>query len=304
MKLQLSLIVATLTLACVLCFAPDAYLPMMLRAFMFWWAIALGSAALFAVTRRMWWWAVSCFLAAPMVFVQVNGTSSGLPVVGKGAALRIAHMNVLQPNDERSAVIAEVRSIGADLISAQEVSLEWADALEVGLAAAYPYRHVVPRNDHYGIALFSKWPFAQVGTIMIEGSPIIEAVLDVYGERVRVFAVHTTSPGTYAQYRQRNVQLKRLAELVRRQALPVVIIGDLNTVPWDSAFRSFCSISGTRVLDPPFMATWPVLGPGALIPLDHVLVSDGSLSGTSTTFHVSGSDHRGLVAHLRIHHAS
>ncbi len=300
---QLVLAVVVLTVACALVFAPDAYLPMLARSFMLWWCILFAAIALFAGLRKQWWCSAASFASALLVLIQVRTPVMELITLGNGHGLRIAHMNVWQPNEDRARAIATVVATDSDLISVQEVSPEWAVALRSALAEDHPYHHIVPNTNCYGIALFSKRPFISVRTITIAGAPFIEAMVDVDGEAVRVFAVHATSPGSYAHFRRRNAQLTALAERIRSEPIPTLVIGDLNTVHWDGAYERFCARSGLRPINSPFTITWPSLGPFALIPLDHALLS-GSLRPTSlSSFEVSGSDHRGLLAEVRLDHA-
>lgn len=302
-KRQLLLVLITLVLSCALIFSPDAYLPMLARAFMLWWAVGFGALVLLAAWRRMWWWALANCIAAPLVLLQVGTPVAAQVRATNALGLRIAHMNVLQPNDDHAEAIASVLATNADLISVQEVSPEWAAALRSGLAHQYPYQHIVPNDNCYGIALFSKLPFAQVSTISSAGAPFIEAMIDVGGSRVRVYAVHATSPISYAHFRRRNSQLTELAERVRRGAMPTLIVGDLNTVHWDGAYVRFCARSGARPINSPYQITWPSIGPLAMIPLDHALVSGGLSPQGISTFKVQGSDHRGLLAEVRLPHA-
>lgn len=297
---QLVIAVAVLAIACVLVFAPDAYLPMLARAFMLWWAVLFATVALFACIRKQWWWSIASLASAVLVIVQVR--TPGMEPISKGGShgLRMAHMNVWQPNEDRARAIAAAVATNADLISVQEVSPEWAVALQGALAKDYPYHHVVPSTNCYGIALFSKRPFESVRTITIAGAPFIEAMVNVEGKIVRVFAVHATSPGSHAHFRRRNVQLAALAERIRSEPVPTLVIGDLNTVHWDGAYERFCSRSGVRPINSPFNITWPSVGPFALIPLDHALVSGGLRPTALSSFEVNGSDHRGLLAEVRL----
>ncbi len=188
----------------------------------------------------------------------------------------------------------------AELISFQEVSPEWAEALSNGLGEAYPYRHIEARTDCYGIALFSRKPFVRVRTLVVEGSPFVDALVRSDGRTVRVLAVHATSPTSYAEFGRRNAQFDVLASHITSADLPTIVIGDLNTVPWDRAYGRFCRRAAIRSLDTPDLRSWPAIGPIALIPLDHVLASRELASATVNTFHIPGSDHRGLLTDLHL----
>jgi endonuclease/exonuclease/phosphatase (EEP) superfamily protein YafD len=135
----------------------------------------------------------------------------------------------------------------------------------------------------------------------VEGTPFIEVVLKVGGDPVRVLVVHATSPTDRDDLRRRNRQLDQLAQRVGAVRLPTVLVGDLNTVHWDAAYARLCRRSGLITVDGG-LCTWPALGPAALMPLDHVLASADIRPGEVRSFHVPGSDHRGLLADLNIAH--
>lgn len=286
--------------ATALAFAPDAYLPMLARAFLVQWGVAFAAVALLAVWRRRWWVALGGALSAVLAFVQVQAPEDAMFSSTDGPVLRIAHMNVLQPNMEHAAAVERALESDADVISVQEVGPEWAGDLAAGLLAKYPYQFIEPRTNCYGIALFSRIPFIAVRTITLQGSPFIEAQLAVEGRPVRLLAVHTSSPISYGHFQRRNAQLHALARNVAVTDTPTVVVGDLNTVHWDQAYTRFCAVSGLRPTGGTDHRTWPSLGPFALIPLDHLLISKGVASRSLHTFNIPGSDHRGLLAELRI----
>ncbi len=300
---QLLLSAALLALACSLALAPDAYLPMMARAFVPWWALGFGVVGLVLLCKRCWWTGWAAVLSAGLVLLQVRVPSLEAEAAGDAPGLRIAHLNVLQPNTRRGDVLEEIRRADADLVSVQELSPEWAAALHDGLEAAYPHRVVAPRTNCYGIALYSRLPFRNAEVVVLAGTPFIEAEVVAQGSPIRLLIAHAASPGSPAQFRRRNAQLRALAERIAASELPSLLIGDLNTVHWDDAYRMLCAASGLRPLNHPGMATWPAIGPIAFIPLDHALVRGPLRASAVETFNIPGSDHRGLLAELNLSHA-
>ncbi|MBX2973037.1 MAG: endonuclease/exonuclease/phosphatase family protein [Flavobacteriales bacterium] len=284
--------------ALIIAFAPDAYLPMLLRAFIVPASVGAFVVALLSVIRRKWWVAQSALLGGAIMLMQVQMPPARDAGTSASSGLRIFHMNVLQPNTAFQEAIAQALASDADLISVQEVGPEWAVELEQGLKGRYPYAHIEPRTNCYGIALFSRVPFAEACTITMDGAPFIEALVDVGGRPVRLLAVHATSPISYGHFRRRNAQLERLGEYLAQGDTATIVVGDLNTVPWDRAYQCFCVRAGLRSTTPALQRTWPSIGPFALIPLDHVLVSAGVWSSALSTVDIPGSDHRGLVADL------
>jgi endonuclease/exonuclease/phosphatase (EEP) superfamily protein YafD len=289
-----------LSVACFLAFAPDSYLPMLARSFLVQWTALFLILSIVFLWYRSWWSASSALLGTALLAIQIPVPEAPEPDASTGSMLRVLHMNVWQPNESYGSAIEEALSSEADVISIQEVDRHWARELTSRLGPSYPYARIEPRSNCYGIALFSRLPFERVSTKFLDGTPLIEAWFNVGGRSVRVISVHATSPISYEHFHQRNRQLDGLVPIVAATAIPTILVGDLNTVPWDGAFGRFCSRSGLQATQVKGSRTWPSLGPLALIPLDHVLLSGRASATSITSFHVPGSDHRGLLAEIKL----
>ncbi len=290
-----------LMIATVLAFAPDAWLTMMARAFMWQWTMLFAMGAFlvfFKRTRVIGVCAAACMLIsasqlAPIAPAEIDRND--------GSHLRILHMNVLQPNERHEGVIAQALSADADLIAVQEVDGAWAEALSAGLEA-YPYRVIEPRSNCYGIALFSRLPLIGTQVIELHGTPLIEASVMIGEERVGFVTAHATSPISRHHFNKRNDQLKALATRLDPRK-PTIVAGDFNSVHWDDAFERFCDRSGLRPVSRPGLRTWPAIGPIALIPIDHFFLSPGLHCTELRRIELPGSDHFGVVADIGIGHA-
>ncbi len=289
-----------LAVATMLAFAPDAWVPMMARSFMLQWSCILAMVALVTMWRKAWT-ITACALGGMLLLsAQVRQPPMASSDPSGKPQLRLLHMNVLQTNTRHAEILAVALASDADIISVQEVDHRWAEWLSEGLSDAYPYHVIEPRTNCYGIALFSRIPLEYARVIVSQGAPFIEASLTVDDRRVRLFAVHTTSPGSYGHFLRRNAQLVELAGMIQEQDAPAMVIGDLNTVPWDRAFSRFCRSTATRTATTTNSRTWPVFGPLALIPLDHLLVSEAFMITSMNTVELPGSDHRGLLADVAL----
>jgi endonuclease/exonuclease/phosphatase (EEP) superfamily protein YafD len=289
-------LVAALVLAAatVLAFSPDAWVPMMARAFMLQWALAFAALTLFLLVRSYRPVAFAGLAGALLCGVQLLPTSAPAAAARQGEALRVLHINVFQPNTKHAEIVELILGSGADLVSVQEVTPQWASALLHGLAEEYPYHRIEPRINCYGLAVFSRSPWERSQVHGEASAPFFEVHVEKGGQTIQVLVAHTTSPDGPAQWRSRNRQLDELA--LRVEAGNSLLVGDLNTVPWDEAYRRFCRRSGMHPATFLPTCTWPVLGPVALIPLDHVLLKGDLQVRSVTPVHVPGSDHRGLLA--------
>ncbi|MEO8733318.1 MAG: endonuclease/exonuclease/phosphatase family protein [Flavobacteriales bacterium] len=282
----------------VLAFAPDLYLFMLARAFLWPWALAFILFALVSAGLRRWWLASAALVALLLTGMAIN-EGQAPPDSGDGnACLSVAQMNLYQYNDRHKDVLQTARGTHADLISFQEVYSVWAQVLAKGLGALYPYSRIELQHDCYGIAVFSKLPMLGTEVLRIGTRPAITAEVRTAEGAVRILAVHTTSPGSYGEFRDREKQLVWLADLVEASKIPTVVLGDLNTASWDSAFRQLCSKAHLKEGGGAPRATWPATVGLPLTPLDHVLVTPQLGVSSTRSFPIPGSDHRGLVAEI------
>lgn len=288
-----------LALGCALAFAPDPFLLMLARAFLWQWALCAVIITLFALVTGRWWSAAASGLVAVLLAFPPQRTVQPESTLIGEERVRVAQMNVFQPNDDHAEVIAAAIATDADVISFQEVSPAWAAVLQHGLAAEYPYHRLVPGTNCYGIALFSRLPFLRIDVLPLQRRSMLCAEVATPGGPVRLLSVHATSPGSYGHFQERNAQLDELASVVNGSPMPVVLFGDLNTVSWDHALVKLCSRTGLREHADNTDATWPSFAGMALIPLDHILVTKELAVDGLDIFRISGSDHCGVTAIIR-----
>ena len=294
--LELSICLSILVCGVVLAFAPDTWPTMMVRAFMFQWSIVFAILAALVLARTLRLVGICALGALTLSATQLKSVTNGSISAGT-AGLRILHMNVLQPNLRHAEIIERALACDADVIAVQEVDEEWAAALSKGLKG-YPYRVIEPRSNCYGIAMFSRVPWYNATIKDLQGTPLVEASISTDQGPVKVMSAHATSPNSEHHYRKRNRQLRALADRIRNEPLPVVLVGDLNTVHWDDAYHEFSRGSGSRSVNSTQLRTWPALGPIALIPIDHIFLTGGLTCTALRRIPLPGSDHFGLMAEI------
>ena len=285
----------SLSVAVVIAFAPSNWGMMMARSFLPQWITLFAAIALLALIRRRWRECVAALCGVSLLAAQVPPGPThvrGVPV------LRLAHLNVLQTNKEHDQVVQRILDMDADVISVQEVDHAWAEVLREGLSGRYPFHVIEPRTNCYGIALFSRIPLDDAHVVMLNASPAIRATARLHGGTVTLYAVHTSSPGSQRHFTARNGQFDLLAHRIHDDHGAVVVIGDLNATPWDRDLERFQTHARLRSNGSMTAPTFPSVAHMALIPIDHVLTSSHIGVVDEHTFHVPGSDHRGLVADI------
>jgi endonuclease/exonuclease/phosphatase (EEP) superfamily protein YafD len=171
----------------------------------------------------------------------------------------------------------------------------------------FPYRvGKVGRSnagDPHGTLILSAYPLTELGEA--SGSRFLNVAARAstpQGDLV-VVGAHPQNPmGGAAGWVYDGAALTRLVER-ERGGLPVVVAGDLNAIDEHLTVRELLArgLSDAAVqAGAGWLPTWPAnRWYPPLIPIDHVLVSDGLTATALRTVEIPGTDHLGLVAELR-----
>ncbi len=252
------------------------------------------------------------YIAAMMISVGA-GALVATPWYMDGAAnsgdleITLLHANVLATNDEHDKLFALLAEEEPDLVFLQEISPQWQAALSA-LHADYPHYYVEAREGKFGIALLSRLPLVSVGHIDSEplGFPTLHGELAVGNQTVRFISMHPMIPLGADNYAARNEQLHAVPQLPGFSSKPaddsMILVGDLNVTMWDINYRAFEASTGLRNARQGhgILPTWPTFMPFAMIPIDHVLVSNDIGIKQIRTGPRIGSDHLPLVVTLTL----
>ncbi len=217
-------------------------------------------------------------------------------------ALRLMLHNVNSDSCDPARVREAIATLNPDVVALEEVNGRWMEALEP-LLEKYPHVLAEPREDNFGIALFSKLPLERprVAEIGVAGVPTLIASVRVGGAPLDIVATHPLPPYGAEYSALRNEQLERLAEAVD-SSRPVVLIGDLNTTPWNHHFRRLLERSGLRdsARGQGPQLTWPSFFLPMRIPIDHILHSPSVTVLRRRIGPDVGSDHLPVVADVAL----
>jgi endonuclease/exonuclease/phosphatase (EEP) superfamily protein YafD len=210
--------------------------------------------------------------------------------------LRVLSLNVLTSNTHKQAVLDHVLASDADVVFLMEVNQGWMSALSA-LKAKYPHVLARPRQDNFGVALFSRipWTGEDVPWLGEADVPSLEVHLSHQAHELVLLGTHPVPPvgGDYAALR--NEQLRLLAEHVAKLGGAVLVVGDLNSSPWSEGMRIVTRNGGLgfRSIAPPWTPTWRAGTPLA-IPIDHALCTAPLVIVERSVGGDVGSDHRSL----------
>jgi len=249
------------------------------------------------------------FSLALMMIAIFNGVFIAgwyLPVKSGGGGdqnLKLMHANVLARNDQYQKLLGLIAEEDPDMVFLQEINDDWLAAIS-SLRSEYPYYYTEPRVGNFGIAVYSKLPFDSVLHVDSPplGYPTIDATVSMGDKDLTLISSHPTIPLGAKLHSARNEQLESLADRVQGADAPVVLLGDFNASVWDPRYRSLEQSTGLLNTRRGFgvVPTWPTYMPFAMIPIDHVLVSEGIGVIDVRTSKSIGSDHLPLIVALSL----
>lgn len=219
------------------------------------------------------------------------------------APIKLVLANVRASNRDATRFVALVDEEQPDVIVMQEATPHWLARLDP-IKASYPYKLTDPRDDPFGIALYSRFPLDSTAIIesVPRGFPSLIAETRIGASRLNIISTHPMPPVGSADTAARNLQLDSIAQLASRTPEPLVVIGDLNITMWSHQFARFEEQSMLRNARRGFgvAPTWPLFLPPAMIPIDHCLVSDGIDVTDFRTGPAIGSDHLPIIVSVTL----
>ena len=190
-----------------------------------------------------------------------------------------------------------------DVIVMQEATPHWLAQLD-SIKAMYPYKLAEPRDDSFGIAMYSKFPLDSTAIVesVPRGFPSLIAEARIGAARLNIISTHPMPPIGSAHTAARNLQLDSIAQLASRTPEPLVVIGDLNITMWSHQYARFEEQSMLENARRGFGVgpTWPLFLLPAMIPIDHCLISDGIIVNDFRTGPSIGSDHLPIIVSVNL----
>ena len=268
-------------------------------------ALGLAGAAATLATGHRGRMALLCAVCAAangMLVLRVFLPAEPVEAHAK-TTLRLVSLNVHTENEQRGLVLRFLQNANTDVILVMEVNAAWMQALQP-LRTNYSEIVAEPREDNFGIALFSRLPLTNSEVIELSeaGVPSIAATIFVDKRTVFLLGTHPLPPGSAENARLRNEQLHEIAALVHTQSVPAIVLGDLNCTPWSPHFVDLISNSGLKNASPRrgLYGSWPAWLPWARLPLDHGLVSPTIRVIDKRVGPFVGSDHLPLILDVHV----
>jgi len=197
-------------------------------------------------------------------------------VQSEGQVYRILLANVFTENPNHGALSNLIAESDPDFVMLIEVNQTWLGDLNLtGLG----YAHVIsdPREDNFGIALFSRYPFesSEIKPFGHFDLPSIVAQVTLDHQPVIIVLSHPVPPKSEGLTLHRNSHIHDLMTFVAEQDEIIMAAGDFNATSWSPFFKDWLQIAHLRDSRLGFgvQPTWPARSWWLRVPIDHILVS-------------------------------
>lgn len=217
--------------------------------------------------------------------------------------LSVLVANVLEENRDTAPLMAAIAAHDPELVLVMEADRGWIEALEP-VGRTHPHRLLHPRDDTWGIALYSRIDLgrAEVRYLVSSDTPSVLAPLRLAsGAEVMLYGLHPKPPAPGWGTAERDAEFRLVAQEIRRAEGLALVVGDLNDVAWSRTTSRLRR--GGGLLDPRigrgFVSTFPTSVPGPLrVPIDHAMFTPGLSLIALERLDPIGSDHLPVLVRL------
>lgn len=272
------------------------------------WMVA--AVILLAATRGRRRWLAAPLLAgllAHSLMFAAYFLPAHQATAGTEPTLRLMALNMRFGRADLGQLLTEVERVRPDVLVLTEFTSQ-ADAVLTApeWQALLPYhlgttgQPFGPHgwSDGSGTHILSRTPLTELARTEDTRATSLVVRLTAGGHSFVLVAAHpanAVSEGLNGWLRE-SQQLLALAETY--SSGPLVIAGDLNSVPEHYPLRNLLAATGLHECQTGWQPTYPANRLVPLIRIDHVLASAQFATVSMDTFAASGSDHRGIVAEL------
>lgn len=275
--------------------------------------IALTGLLLAVLARRVVLSIIGVFLLTATLAIQASWYYIGhQPDLGRYTDVRVLSANLRYGLADPTQFV-ELAEQHADVITVAELTAESVDRYnEAGISRQFPYSLLIPSPGAGGIGLWSRYPVDPVTAPRHRAVSIPAVRLQIPGVQHEplLASVHVMSPvagdqNTVEDWNYGMAGAKAQLDNFAREAGPAAVIigGDYNSTPDMRQFRDLLTngyrdaVQQTGAGFAPTFKSDHWLPP--LITIDHVLTRNAAASSISTVT-VKGSDHRALLATVRV----
>jgi endonuclease/exonuclease/phosphatase (EEP) superfamily protein YafD len=213
-------------------------------------------------------------------------------------------VNAFRDNEKPEKLAKLIEKADPELLLIMEMT-ERLDRHLVDALKPYTHRLQTKVRDGFSICLLSKKPFLKK-SVTYHGpgdTPLLYALTTIHGQDYHVYSAHPKPALNKSWFEERQIYFNEISQHINNEdhSKSVIVLGDFNSVPWESHFVSFLNKNGLKstVRDQGYKVTWPVYFPLMGIPMDHILISENETYSRVEVGPYAGSDHFPVSINLR-----
>lgn len=256
-------------------------------------SLAAGTVASLFYKKKYMAVFYAAFLCVNLAVVH-NPASAAARKSGSGESLSVLSANLFFQNKKTDDVLKLVKRLQPDAVIFYEMSEASVDRLKE-LAKDYAFQNIFVRDDGFGIGLYSRIK-AESSRISYSEKlelPYIVSVINGF----TVYGIHPLPPLNREYMEDRNSLLKSIDP-----AADLVVIGDMNAVPWSGILRETKKRLRLKDARTGFWALLPTWSPPVFyflgLPIDNCLVSESVKVEEFSIVPLPGSDHKAVFVRL------
>lgn len=184
----------------------------------------------------------------------------------------------------------------ADIVILNEFDEAWREQEEEAFLRKFPHHYVTwIEADIEKMAIFSRQPFeVQQRAGRVSNHAHLRLLFPSYG--LTLISYYGFAPINARMTSERNYELMRIAEYMKRLHSPAIVMGDFNQTPYATAMQNAMREGGLHFAPFPhgIAPSWPRLNAYTLpleIPIDHLLANEHVRICKNKVIHIPGSDH-------------
>ncbi len=202
--------------------------------------LGLSLVALFFSKSNIMFSGLACTAALCLFLKDASNDTMKLSAVNKEADLNIAHINLSNIGyGYEEETLQLLLASNLDIISFQELTPDWNQALDASLSEHFPYSKSEVRIDPYGMVIYSKLPFETAKTFYSEEKPNLSVTIQKEDQRFQILSSYLIPALDKKSIQHATNQLKEIATKINNSEHPVIALGDYNMVYWTNEIRAY-----------------------------------------------------------------
>ncbi len=209
----------------------------------------------------------------------------------------IAHFNLANSESDYDMTVSAMLETNADIISVQELTIDWEDILVDGLVEKYPYQISIPDLGLNGLAIYSKYEIKEEEVFYYDNIPNIKAKINLSDTESFYFIASHTMPALDSKsYEALREHLKMVEMECNKIDAPLITFGDYHSVSWSKELRELKQNTLLKDSRRLFTPSYPSGRIDILeVPIDHIFYSDAFKCTKFSALNGKTSPHLGII---------